>query len=112
MSDPQPRPNRRTSSRKPPRGRVRLSCYRGATDLGVNLALALMEVSETGVRLALQAALDPGQEVTLLLEGQGHSRPVRIQGNVIWCTPRPEGGFLTGIRFQKYLAWPDLQNIV
>jgi hypothetical protein len=84
-------------------------------DLGVNLGVALLQVSETGALLVLRAALEPRQEVTLLLEGRGHLRPVRIPGIVVWCSPAPDdpssGTFRVGVEFQKRLPWADLMHI-
>jgi hypothetical protein len=111
MSEPQPRRNRRLTRRKPPRGKVRVACYRGTHDLGPNLASGLLEVSESGARLKLRSALDAGQEVMLLLEGQGHLRPLRMPGNIIWCAATTEGTFLAGVRFQRQLPWSELQHI-
>jgi hypothetical protein len=109
------RNNRRLSARKRPRGKPKVACYRGAFDLGTNLALALLEVSETGALLVLRAALEPRQEVTLLLQGQGHQRPVRMSGRVVWCGPTSDGAepasFRAGVEFEKRLPWSDLIHL-
>jgi Tfp pilus assembly protein PilZ len=92
-----------------------LACYRGSTDLGANLAVSLLDVSETGALLVLRAYLEAGQEVTLLLEGQGHLRPIRLLGKVAWCTPQtektPSETFRAGIVFDKHLTWADLMHL-
>jgi hypothetical protein len=111
MSDPAPLRNRRLSPRKPPRGKIKVRCYRGSIDLGANLAIAVVEVSETGVRLTLQAALDAGQEVTILLEGLTHLRPLRLPGNIVWCRAQEAGGFQAGVQFQKRIPWAELQYL-
>ena len=68
-----PRPDHRLCRRRPARGRVRVVCQKGAMGLGVNLAVALLDVSESGARLILSGPLQRGQEVSLTLEvGRAH----------------------------------------
>jgi hypothetical protein len=111
MTDQNPQHNRRLSVRKRPRGQAKVACYRGAMDVGNNLALALVEVSEEGARLAVRDELPPRQEVTLVLQGQGHLRPVRVTAAVVWCRAEGDGRFLAGVRFDRRLAYSDLLNL-
>jgi hypothetical protein len=115
VNNPPRRPNRRFSARKRPRGKAKVACYRGAWDLGANLGIALLEVSETGALVLLRAALPPSQVVTLMLQGQWHLRPIRMPGKVVWCaaaSDNPEAEtFRAGIEFEKRLPWADLMQI-
>jgi hypothetical protein len=108
MDQPRTPRNRRLSPRRPPRGKARIACYKGTLDLGRNLALSLLEVSELGARLTVSVELEPRQEVVLSLEGQGHLRPVKIPATVIWCQSVREGRYAIGVRFDKHLAYQDL----
>lgn len=110
MSEKKPSRNRRATLRRTPRGKVKIVCYKGSLDLGQNLAVTLHDISEAGARLLLKSALAPGQDVLLLLESMGHSRPVKISGTVAWAIPSNDA-FLTGIRFQKYLPYEDIARM-
>jgi hypothetical protein len=105
MTDTPPTGNKRLSRRRLPKSRVKASLRLGGLDLGVNLARTLVDLSESGACLIVQAALDPGREVSVGMEGQSHSRPLLRVGNVVWCKPAEAGAFLVGVSFQKRLAY-------
>jgi hypothetical protein len=108
---PPPRRNRRASYRRLSRRGVRVTCQRGDLGLGADLALALLDLSETGARLAVKEELEPGEEVEVNLEGIWHRRPIRILGNVTWCAVRAGDRLEVGIRFQKRLPYADLTQL-
>jgi hypothetical protein len=111
MSDPKTTGGeRRLCRRARPRGRVRVSCRKGPLDLGPNLAAGLLDVSESGARLALREALRPGQEVTVGLLGPGQ-QTVRVLGVVAWALPDADGGCVAGLRFERRLSYQDLQHL-
>ncbi len=110
MSQEKIQANRRLSLRRPPKSRIKATCRKGALDLGANLAVATLNVSECGVRLLLQADLARGQEVTISLEGQSQRRPLRVVGNVIWCRAQ-NGQWEAGIHFQKRLKYQDFLQL-
>src|SRR3954471_1482551 len=95
--------NRRISLRRPAKGKVKVVCYKGSLDLGANLALAVLDVSETGLRIVVTMPLGRGQEVLLLLQGQGNMRQIKRSGYVVWCVPTNDGKYVVGIRLTKYL---------
>jgi hypothetical protein len=99
--------NRRNATRRPAKGKIKIVCYKGTLDLGENIAVKLLDVSETGIRLLVKIGLDDAQELLILLEGQHHMRPVRSFGNVIWCVPSDGGNSVVGVRFTKYLSYKD-----
>ena len=103
--------NRRLSRRRPAKGRVKVACRRGALDIGSNLALSLLDVSETGARLMVKQALEPGREVSIGLEGQSSIRPIPRVAVVAWCVAAADGAFCTGVIFQKRLAYRDLLEL-
>jgi hypothetical protein len=104
--------NRRHSIRRRPRGATRVACFKGSMGLGTNLALELLDVSETGVRLRVREPLDLKQELQVELTGLVHRRPVKLAAAVIWCVPAADGSYCVGARFSKYLRYADLQQLL
>lgn len=119
MSDqsplPEPTPasnrNRRSFQRRRPRGKVKVACYKGALDLGENIALGLADVSESGVRLQVKRELERGQEVVLAIEGREHMRPIKSRGRVVWSTPGADGTFQIGIQLDSYFLYRDIAKM-
>jgi hypothetical protein len=102
--------NRRASRRLLARPRVRVTCRKGSLDLGHNLALSLLDVSQTGARVVVQSALAAGQEVSVTLEAPASGRRARRTAAVVWCVPLAEGGCCVGLRFEKPLPYADLDH--
>jgi hypothetical protein len=69
--------NRRQSYRRRSKAEVQVSCHRGEAPTGPNLALGLLDASQTGVCLAVREALSSGDQVCVCLEGPAHPRLVR-----------------------------------
>jgi hypothetical protein len=107
----EPSPNRRASRRLPPRGAVKVKCRKGALDLGDNLCRSTLDLSETGARLALKQALTAGQEVMLTLESATSGRRVLRLATVAWCATGSDGSVSAGFRFDKPLAYTDLDHL-
>jgi hypothetical protein len=103
--------NRRAGLRRQPRGNIQVTCVKGALGLGSNLALTLLDASETGVRLIVTTALEPGQEIEVSITGPGRGRPHKQLAEVAWCVPTAEGAFCVGARFLKRLSYAELQDI-
>jgi hypothetical protein len=108
----QPAKNRRVFPRRAPKRKPKISCYKGALDLGTNLALSLLDISESGVRLLIKSGLDPGQEVNLSLEGITHKRPLKATGKIVWCVAAQDGSFCVGIRLEKYLPYQEISKLI
>ena len=114
MSEPVPASsgrNRRLSKRRPPKGKARVTCRRGALDLGPDLALAVLDLSEWGARLLVRESLDPGREVLILLRGEANSRPVRRVSDVVWSLAAADGVYCIGVRFQKRVPYGDFSQL-
>jgi hypothetical protein len=103
--------NRRQSPRRATKSITKVVCLKGGYDMGRNLTVSPLDISESGLRLIVCDALDIGQEVTLKLEGLGHSRPLKMHGNVMWCVATAEKQFCIGIRFQKFLPYAELTRL-
>jgi hypothetical protein len=99
------------SRRTPPKANARVSCRRGALGLSPNLACAILDVSETGIRLRVREALPARQEIEVGLEGLGHPRPLRVSAEVVWCVGIADGDFCIGARFQRRLSYGDLHML-
>jgi len=108
-SKPAPAPiNRRNSIRLPLRNSVKIECRKGVFGFGPNLAVAPMNLSETGVRLVLKTELRKGQEVEIIFQGQG--QPVKRVGKVSISIARLDGTYEAGIDFDSNLSYADYHN--
>jgi hypothetical protein len=107
-ANPPPASNRRSFSRRKPKSKIKVACFKGSLDLGQNIALGLADISESGIRLVIKEELQRGQEVTLNVEGPEHRRPVRLKGRVVWSLAREEGQFQIGVQLDTYLKYADL----
>jgi hypothetical protein len=107
---PQP-PNRRLALRRKPKGGTRAACYPNALGLGRSIALAVLDLSEAGVRLVVREALPPGKEVEVGLEGPGQRRPVQRPGRVVWSVALADGSYCVGIQFDRALIYADLLQL-
>ena len=105
MNDATPDREKRLSRRRLPKRHVRAYLRLGGLDLGPNVALSLIDLSEAGACIAVKEAVPLGREVTVGLEGQSHARPIPRVGNVVWCKPGEDGTFMVGIAFQKRLPY-------
>jgi hypothetical protein len=104
--------NRRLDRRANARPSVKVICRKGTLDLGANIAVAVLDVSETGVRLIVKEPLKVDQEVTVALEpshGRGAERRV---ARVAWCVESSEQKYVVGARFDKRLPYADWQKLV
>ena len=111
MNENAPTPERRRSRRRQPRGTVRVYLRLGGLDLGPNLALSLLDLSEGGAALTVNAAVEPGRVVSIGLEAQSQPRPILRIANVVWSKPAADGAYVIGVAFEKdlpYRAYNDL----
>ncbi len=103
--------NRRVEPRRRARGNVRIGCMKGKLGLGMNLAFALLDASETGVRLIVTTALEKGQEIEVNFVGPARGKPCKQLAEVMWCVPAADGRFCVGARFHHRLSYSDLQDV-
>ena len=100
--------NRRITLRRRPKRTVKTTCRKGTLDLGLNLAVTVLDVSETGVRLVTKEALDVDQQVAVTLEGAHHKRPLRYTAKVVWCMETADHQFCVGLCLEKRLPYGEL----
>ena len=101
--------NRRFFQRRQPIGKVRIACH-DKSDLGPNLALALVDVSETGACLTTKS-LQKGKCVRISLEGREHARPITCAGTVIRCEETSVGLCQTAVLWEKWLPFSEIRKI-
>jgi hypothetical protein len=99
--------NRRDSYRRRPKDDVRITCRRAADPAGKDFAVALLDASQTGLRLLVRRGLTAGEEVTLELEGRG-CPGLRRSGVVTWSVPDESGNWSAGIRLHERLPYRAL----
>lgn len=109
---PTPTPNRRRSIRRKPRHSTKVEIRKGTLGLGPNLAVSVLDISETGARVLVKSELLKGEEVELLFQGIGHRKPCKAIGEVMWCVETPEKNFCIGILFRKNLPYAELQQLL
>src|SRR5687767_13410740 len=103
--------NRRLSPRRTAKSGTKVECRKGTMGLGANLAVGLLDVSESGSRLLLKTALEPNQEVEVVLLAVGQVREVKMPGRVVWCVEAADGRHCVGIHFDKRLNYATLQDL-
>jgi PilZ domain len=105
------RSNRRLDLRRRPKNAAKATCRKGTLDLGANIIVAILDISETGVRLVVKEHLASNQEVAVTLDSPSHQRALRVVGLVAWCVQTHDGNFCVGIRLNKRLPYADVERI-
>jgi hypothetical protein len=103
--------NRRRSPRRLPKRTTRITCHKGSLGLGPNIALSMLNLSETGVCLLVKENLETGSEVEVRLINPIHRQPLRTLAEVIWCVETKDGAYCIGAHFRKPLLYRDLLEI-
>ena len=103
--------NRRRSPRRKPRSSVKVECRKGSHGLGLNVATSVLDLSDTGVRLVVSQELALLSEVEIMIAGYGMQRALKRLAFVRWQLKLENGGYCTGVEFQKSLVYRDWQNL-
>lgn len=103
--------NRRSSRRRTAKLSTKVTCFKGSLGLGHNLAVKVLDLSETGIRIVLKSALPTGQEIEVSLQGPYHCRPFKVLARVMWCVEAADGTFCVGAHFQKGLCYSGLLDM-
>jgi hypothetical protein len=114
MSDlpPTPRSEQRLSRRRQARAGTRVEYRRGLLGLGRDLAVAVVDLSEDGLRIRLTTEVKPGEEAEVMLGRPGGGKAMKAEAEVRWCSPIGDGTFLAGVRLRRRLAYRDLTDLV
>jgi hypothetical protein len=112
QSAPKPakRVNHRRHRRQLPKGSTKARAYRNHLGLGPNIAVAVLDVSESGVRLLLKEDLPIGREFEVELESIAH-KAVKLHAEVIWSLATADGKYCVGSRFTKDIDYGFLISI-
>lgn len=114
MSEPTPpathQSNRRASRRGPLRTNIHVECRKGTMGLGPNLLIASQDISETGMRITLNAVLEKGQEVEIVLHGIARGKPVKRSARIVWVVPGENNTCSVGVRFDRVLEYAAMQQ--
>jgi c-di-GMP-binding flagellar brake protein YcgR len=105
------RSQRRRARRAPAKSSSKVTCRRGTLGLGPNRAVAVLDLSETGIRLVVRDGLPRGQEVEIGLEGLNHTRPLRLPAQVVWSVATADGRYCIGAQFERRLSYADLHHL-
>jgi hypothetical protein len=101
------RPNLRRSRRQSPKSTTKVRAYRNALALGPHIAVGMLDVSETGIRLILKEPLAEKTEFALEFEPIG-CRAIKALARVVWLLPLADGNYCIGANFSKCIAYCDL----
>ena len=102
--------NQRLARRLKAKSSAKMQATRNWLGLGPNIALQVLDLSESGIRFMAREALEIGREFELTLEGPG-TRPVRHLARVVWCVAAQDNTFVVGAKFEKYLPYPELLTL-
>jgi hypothetical protein len=105
-----PRRNQRRCRRQVPKGSTKIRACNNALGLGKNIAVAVLDISETGIRLLLKQPLKVGKEFEVILEGPG-THEVKLLARVIWTVETSDGQHCIGASFAKPIGYSDLQAL-
>lgn len=104
--------NRRTSRRQHPKRTTKIICRSGTMNVGPNLALSLLDISENGARILCRVPFPIGQIVTVEIEGLWVKRPIVREAEVVWCIETADGKHCAGLRIEQRLDYNDFQSLV
>lgn len=104
--------NRRRSQRRKARPTVKVECRKGSHGLGANLALSVLDISDSGVRLITTQSLEVMDEVEVIINGYGLKEMIKRLGTIRWQVKLDTGQFCVGVEFHKGLVYRDWQNLV
>ena len=94
------------------KGTTKVVCTRGWLGLGTNLAVSILDVSTTGVRLVVKSALEKGQQIEVSLAAPLAPRCLKGQAKVAWALALADGNYCVGAQFERRLSYRELQHFV
>lgn len=101
-------PDRRRHARHAGSDRIRVHCRRRSGDeSGVDLGLALIDISQSGLGVYLREPVEPGDVLEITLEAEGLFEPLRGVGVVRWSVEREDRTCTAGIELDNPLGEPD-----
>ena len=107
---PTPASASRSAPRRPSR-HIDITCRKGATGLGPNLGVALLDVTEDRLKVRLKSAVPVGEDVEVELTPPGSGKPMKLRGTAVTCRPSGGGTFVSKILLRHRLAFRELSDI-
>jgi hypothetical protein len=108
---PAQRQNRRASRRLAPKAQLKVECRKNSMGLGHNVAVQVLDVSETGIRLIVKAPLDKHKEVEIILAGTSFMAPIKRIARVVWVVPTENDCHAVGLTFSPPLDYASFQRL-
>ena len=110
---PAPAVNRRGGRRLTPRSNTSVACRPNVMDVGPNVTVAVIDLSDSGVQLRVKGALPVGQVAVLTLGGSYNGKSVRRTARVRWCAPvAADGTARVGFAFDSPVGYAELTHFV
>src|SRR5947207_15878033 len=104
-SAPAGQEDRRAAGPRPqPQDGAGVTCHKGVLGLGPDLAVGLLNLSDTGVALLVSQTLRERDLVEVGLRAPGWTRPVHRLGLVVWSQPTEAGPWRVGVLFARGLG--------
>jgi hypothetical protein len=100
--------NQRKTSRKVPRGSVKVECRHGGAS--ASRAAQFLDISEGGLRIAVDEPIAE-DKIEITITGPNLTRPVKRFANVVWSLPLKGGSYCVGLEFQKRLSFGEFLRI-
>lgn len=101
----------RLSLRRNPKRTSKVTCRRGLFGIGPNIAVRLLDISETGIRLMVNTQLEVRKEVEIGLLAPGCLRETMCKGEIVWSVPAQDGNHIIGIRLYKRLEYATVSDL-
>jgi hypothetical protein len=100
----------RSAPRRPTR-HIDLICRKGATGLGPNLAVTLLDVTEDRLKVRLKAAVPVGEDVEVELTPPGSGKSLKLRGTAVTCRASGGGTFVSKVLLRHRLTFRELSEI-
>ncbi|QVL33179.1 PilZ domain-containing protein [Telmatocola sphagniphila] len=103
--------NHRLARRRSAKPGLRVKCLKGTMGIGKNLAVGILDISETGVRLVISADLEKNQDIELEFMMPQQSKAMKVIASVSWCVALLDGTYCIGAAFKHSLSYSDFSVI-
>ena len=104
--------DQRAAPRRLAKPGVQVTCRIGTLGLGQNIALSLFDISEEGLRLTVNCALEKGQELEIELLAAGKGRPLKLLAKVAWSGLAEDGSHWVGTEFRRQLRYAEICDLI
>src|SRR4051812_1813885 len=99
--------NRRSSERRKPRRTVKVECRNGSHGLGPDIAVGVLDLSDTGVRMIIKSAVAVKKDVEITISGYGMMKAMKVLATIRWVVAIENGQFCIGAEFQKRIPYRE-----